>query len=566
MIKTITKSLLAASLMLSVTTVQAQTVSTVVGVVRTNSDAQNTAPYDNSTTTPAAARLVVPNGIAFDYNSNIMYITEWHKIRVNNYANVYNRAGNYGDPNFARAFWDGTGNQSRMSEPAGMIVLPDNTMIFCDEDNHAIRKMQAFSNLGNQQVVQTLAGDETAMSQLNGYGIAGTADGTGSAASFNKPTDLAMDKDGYIYICDKFNNSIRRMEFVGGNAVITTFAGLTGEMNTGTTDGVGTAARFNTPTGIAYNPKDHSLIVADYFNGSLRKIDIATKTVSTLLPNNKVSTGYVDGDLSVAKAHLPYGVTVDADGNIFFTERQRGVIRKISTSGTVSTVAGVDDQAGHKDGDGATALFAGPERIVYNSADKAFYITDWNNSVIRKLVMPGTADFSVDATSGTTNTVFKFTDLTTDNPTAWSWSFSPDNAVYVGGTGANTQNPEVKFSSQGIYSVTLTVVTAGGTLNATKTDLLDVSSSASISNLTPAKFDMSIYPNPSNGIVNVEISNASLSRATISIVDVSGRVVYNQTNVSGTNTGLDLTGLKAGIYFVSVVNNGEIATQKIIIE
>ena len=373
--KTITKNVLVAGFMMATSALQAQMISTVVGVQRSNLDAQTMAPFDNTNTTPSAARLVVPNGIAFDQNGK-MYFSEWHKIRIIDGTTVANRGGEPGDPSFTRAFWDAAGIQSKMSEPAGMIVYSNNELFFADEDNHAIRKMSQFSSLGNTQFTTTVAGDYSSASSLNGVGVAGTADGTGLAAKFNRPSDLAVDKDGYIYVCDKFNNSIRRIEFVGSDAVVTTFAGLTGELNTGTTDGVGTAARFNTPTSITYDATTHTLIVADWGNGSLRKIDIATKTVSTLLPNNTTTAGYVDGALAVANAHQPYGVCVDGSGNIFFTERQRSVVRKISTDDVVSTVAGQDDVAGWVDGDPTKSTFAGPERIVYNPGDVAFYITD----------------------------------------------------------------------------------------------------------------------------------------------------------------------------------------------
>jgi len=136
-------------------------------------------------------------------------------------------------------------------------------------------------------------------------------------------------------VADESNNTIRK---VTPSGLVSTLAGTTGQA--GSNDGTGTAARFNDPTGIAVDSQDN-LFVTDYYNNAIRKITPAG--VVTTLTGKASQEGYVNGSLATARFSFPTSIAVDADDNLYVSDSN--VVRKISTSGYVSTVVGVRDSA-----------------------------------------------------------------------------------------------------------------------------------------------------------------------------------------------------------------------------
>ena len=155
---------------------------------------------------------------------------------------------------------DATGTSARFNNPFG--ITTDGTSLYvADTLNHTIRKIVISTG-----VVTTLAG--TALTS-------GTTDGTGTAARFNNPCDITTDGTN-LYVSDTLNQTIRKIVISTG--VVTTLAGTA--LSTGSTDGTGAAARFNTPFGITTDGTN--LYVADYYNHTIRKIVISTGVVTTL--------------------------------------------------------------------------------------------------------------------------------------------------------------------------------------------------------------------------------------------------------------------------------------------
>src|SRR3954467_1472404 len=172
----------------------------------------------------------------------------------------------------------------------------------------------------------------------------GSADGVGSDARFYFPGYSAIDAAGNIYVTDTLNNTIRKISTAG---TVTTFAGRAGE--SGSADGSLTTARFNSPNGITFD-SGGNLFVADYGNNIIRKIT-AAGVVSTIAGSAGVS-GSADGTGSTARFNGPQGIAVDANGNVYVTDRKNATVRKISSAGAVSTIAGLAGFTGSANGVG----------------------------------------------------------------------------------------------------------------------------------------------------------------------------------------------------------------------
>jgi sugar lactone lactonase YvrE len=174
-----------------------------------------------------------------------------------------------------------------------------------DSYNNRIRKITAGG------LVTTLAG----------RGSSGFADGAGTSAAFYNPWGIAVDESGNVYVGDYGNNRIRKIT-TGG--VVTTLAG---SGVAGSADGAGTAAAFYFPTGVTVDVAGN-VYVADFFNNSIRKIT-AGGLVTTLAGEGDQAN--IDAIGLAAEFYFPTGVAVDVAGNLYVADTFNGSIRKIIT-------------------------------------------------------------------------------------------------------------------------------------------------------------------------------------------------------------------------------------------
>lgn len=213
--------------------------------------------------------------------------------------------------------------------------------------------------------------------------VEGNADGIGSAAHFNKPKGTAVDSSGNIYVADTDHHTIRKITPAG---VVTTLAGLAD--NSGNTDGAGSAARFNYPSGVAVD-NTGNLYVADEGNHTIRKIS-PTGVVTTLAGSPGVSiSGWSssgDGIGSAARFMFPKSVAVDSAGTLYVSNTN--AIRKISPTGVVTTLAGLYGSSGSDDGTGLAARFDLPDGVAVDSAGYV-YVADTHNNTLRKISPTG---------------------------------------------------------------------------------------------------------------------------------------------------------------------------------
>jgi len=225
------------------------------------------------------------------------------------------------------------------------------------EDSNKIRKVVIASG-----VVTTLAGS----------GSTGSADGTGTAASFTTPAGITTDGTN-LYVTDGDQHVIRKI--VIDNGTVTTLAGTVGA--SGTTDGTGSNARFTMPFGITTDGTN--LYVADKSSHLIRKVVIDNGTVTTLAGTGQA--GNTDDTGTNASFSQPRGITTDGI-NLYVADNENHRIRKIViSSGVVTTIAG--SSSGAVDATGTSARFRQPWGITTDGKD--LYVADSYNYLIRKI-------------------------------------------------------------------------------------------------------------------------------------------------------------------------------------
>ena len=314
-----------------------------------------------------------PAGVAVDNNGNV-YVADLvnHSIRkiLISTGAVVTLAGS-NTPGYA----DGMGAAARFNYPAGVAVDNNGNVYVADQLNHCIRKIVVSTG-----EVTTLAGQP---------GNPGYSDRTGTSAQFSRPVGMAVDGNGTtVYVVEEGNSCIRKIAV--STRAVTTLAG--GNYNVanpyGYTDGAGTVAQFGNLTGITVDRTGATVYVADQGNNCIRKIVVATAVVSTLAGNG--TAGSADGTGTAAQFNSPTGVAVDNSGTVYVADQGNHSIRKI-TAGVVSTLAG-GGVMGFVDGaaaaarfntPGGVATYCGPASQTTSSVIGNVYVADTNNTRIR---------------------------------------------------------------------------------------------------------------------------------------------------------------------------------------
>jgi hypothetical protein len=336
---------------------------TPAGVVTTLAGSAGNSGYADGT--GSAARFVLPIGVVLDSAGNAYVAdSDGNTIRKITPAGVVTTLAGSGQvPSQGSA--DGTGASARFSLPHGVAVDGAGNLYVADDQTSIIRKITPAG------VVTTLAGTA---------GIRGVADGTGSAAQFDFPSDLAVDSGGNVYVADTYNHAIRKITPAG---VVTTLAGLQGI--SGSADGTGTAARFYTPGGVTVDGSGN-VYVADTGNQTIRKVTSAG--VVTTLAGALATAGITDATGTAASFNNPLGVAVDGSGNVYVADTSSSTIRKVTPAGVVTTLAGTAGLVGTTDGTGTSGLFNSPHNVTADSTGN-LYVADTGSNTIRKVTPAG---------------------------------------------------------------------------------------------------------------------------------------------------------------------------------
>ena len=270
---------------------------------------------------------------------------------------------------------DGLGTSASFIYPVGVAVNSAGSAYIADAKSNLIRAISGAA-------VTTLAGGA-------GGNLPGMADGVGTAATFSSPISVTLNAAGTIlFVADNFNFLIRAVTL--DTAVVTTLAGnFSKSTSTGlVTNGVGTSASFLAIYGIAADVSGN-LFVADYSGNTIRKIVIATAVVSTLAGGGASgdAIGHANGVGTAATFAKPIGIAADSAGNVFVADTYNNVIRAIVVaSGVVTTLAGggaSGNSSGYADGANSTALFTYPLCIAVDASRNKIYVTENGTARVR---------------------------------------------------------------------------------------------------------------------------------------------------------------------------------------
>lgn len=276
--------------------------------------ANNAGPGSQATPfkTWQAGSFHMANGLVVDAQGNIDVVDTLNsRIRQIGPNGVVTTLGG----TFSRDVVDGPGPSATFDMPCGIAYDTTGNIYIADSGNDLIRKMNGADE------VTTLAGQA---------GVTGVQNGNGTGAFFNNPRAVAVDANGNLYVADTNNNLIRK---INPNRDVTTLAG---KVVPGFADGNGSDASFNHPLGIAVDASG-IVYVADTANHLIRKI--TPKGVVTTLAGG--GTGAASNGLGPAASfNWPSGIAVDGSGNLFVADSGNGMIRKITPAGLVSTYAG----------------------------------------------------------------------------------------------------------------------------------------------------------------------------------------------------------------------------------
>ncbi|HXG92337.1 MAG TPA: NHL repeat-containing protein [Blastocatellia bacterium] len=231
--------------------------------------------------------------------------------------------------------------------------------------------------LSRQKLTPTRRDVVAQVTTIAGAGLPGAEEGPLRSARFANPFGILVDKHGEIIISDGGNN---RIYTITAEQTIKTIAGA----SEGYADGAALQAAFNTPSGIATD-KDGNIIIADTSNNRIRKLSNDRKFVTTIAGSG--AAGNRDGAAAEAEFDGPIGVAVDRDGNIFVADAYNDRIRKISSEGSVTTIAGAG-APGFADGAAAQAMFDTPCGIAVDPQGNLF-IADTGNHAVRKITPQG---------------------------------------------------------------------------------------------------------------------------------------------------------------------------------
>lgn len=266
--------------------------------------------------------------------------------------------------------------------PVAVAVDAAGNLFFTDTSNNRVRKVAP------NGLVTTVAGSGT-------IGYSGDG-GPATAATLNTPQGLAVDAAGNLYIADTFNHAVRK---VSPNGTISTVAG-TGAPGFSGDDGPATAAEMTNPFGLALDAAGN-LYLADRGNQRVRKVNASDGRINTIAGNGFFGFSGDGGPATAARLLGPVGVAVDSAGNVYIVELNNRRIRKVNGSdGVITTIAGTGALGAGGDGGPATAAqFNAPISLALDAAGD-LYVAELNGHRIRKITL-STGIISTFAGSGT---------------------------------------------------------------------------------------------------------------------------------------------------------------------
>jgi sugar lactone lactonase YvrE len=323
---------------------------------------------DNGPATNATLREA--RALRVDRNNNILFVDgQSRTVRaVNPQGIIRSVAGNGANAN------SGDGNlgiYASFGAPGGVAVDAQGNLYVTDTNFHRVRRVTASDGR-----IAHFAGSPMGVSGSQGDF------GSATAARLNRPTAIALDAQGNVYIADSGNHRIRRVDI--SNNTITNYAGNGSASHSGD-GGAATLASLNNPTGLAFDAQGN-LFIADRNNQRIRRVDAVTKNISTVAGTGAQGFSGDDGPANQAVLNNPSDVAVDGNNNVYIIEQGSHRVRRVNTgSQVIKTVAGTGAQG--FGGDGGPALqaqFNMPASLAFDALGN-LYVGDSANSRVRRI-------------------------------------------------------------------------------------------------------------------------------------------------------------------------------------
>jgi len=314
-----------------------------------------------------SAQLSYPTGIALDAAAGNVFIADTynHRVRRVTPAGIITTVAGNGTIGFSGD--GGPATSASLQKPQGVAVDAAGNLFIADSDNHRIRKVTPAG------IITTIAG--------NGTGSFGGDGGPATSAQLSRPSGIALDPAGNLFIADSANSRVRKLTPAG---IITTVAGI----GRGGDGGPATSAQVD-PIAVGLDAAGN-LFIADSAYNRIRKVT-PTGIISTVAGNGTRGFSGDGGPANAAQLTYPSGIALDAMGNVFIADRDNERVRKVTPAGIITTIAGRGRSDGFS-GDGgpaASAQLNNPSRIAVDAAGTLF-IADSGNSRIRKVNAAGT--------------------------------------------------------------------------------------------------------------------------------------------------------------------------------
>jgi trimeric autotransporter adhesin len=347
---------------------QTYTISTVAG--------NGSSGFAGDGSSAAAAQLALPGGIAIDKSGNV-FIADSVNSRIRKIATdgtISTVAGTGG------AGYNGDGGAATaalLSSPGAVALDSSGNLYIADTGNDLIRKVTGTT-------ITTVAGNITSA----GFGSQafGGDNGPATSALLNGPTGVAVDASGNLYIADTKNNRIRKVT----GTTITTYAG-DGNLGSAGDGGRAVIAHINAPRGLALDGAGN-LYIADSGNHRVRVVAASNQVINTIAGTGTLGFSGDFGLATKAQLNVPHDVTVDAAGNVYIADYSNSRIRKVSTAGVISTIAGNGRFGVSGDGGPATSATLNFPAGLALDASGRIYIADAQSSTVRLLTpVAGTA-------------------------------------------------------------------------------------------------------------------------------------------------------------------------------